>query len=207
MNLPINNLKRDEFYTFLHGVAIASIWLLFFNKTESITNLLFIASWLFSTAFLWIMYIFLSTAVSKLVAKRLENKSIDDLLKIHHVNKLSLFYTGPIEERSINSHILGLLATTLLIAYYPIISLLNIRLSFFWFFHSCYTIITIYVLYEYALNIYYLASVIRTVSKGGCDFINEKVYAQKRAELFAELKHDEYKETMKNKEPITNQSS
>ena len=136
----------------------------------------------------------LQSNVNYCISKRLEKQAPEELLRHHKIVKLSLFYTGPLEERQINAHIFGLLTTALLIAYYPI--------SFFFpanigvFLHIFYVLSTLFALYKYSNAMYDLASINRLISTGVCDVMDEKTYAQKRAESFAQLKNDEYKRNL-----------
>lgn len=87
MNIPVSNFKRDEAYTFIHGIAIACIWFIYLthkNIIDSIKSLAtprFIIGWLLSTAFLYILYLLLSHFVSSSVKKMLKKKNDDVLLK------------------------------------------------------------------------------------------------------------------------------
>ncbi|MEW5816070.1 MAG: hypothetical protein AB1798_11840 [Spirochaetota bacterium] len=207
MDLPITNLKRDEYYTFIHGLAVACVWIawgIHFKKLDilssmdSIVSPVFIAAWLFSTAFLWILYNLITFPVIYCISKQLDKKKPDDLLRHHKVSGLSLFYTGPMEERQIHAHIFGLLTAALIISYYPISFLFPKNLEIYLLLHIIYTLGTIFILYRYKSNSYDLASVSRLITTGVCDVMNEKAYAQKRAEFFAELKHNEYKNKLSN---------
>jgi len=199
MDLPVSNLKRDEYYTFIHGLAIACIWIIYLKRTaivnsiDSVVSLEFIAAWLFSTAFLWIVYNFISLLVRYYINKQLNKKTDEELSHDLKVSKMSLFYTGPIEERQINAHILGLLITALIISYYPILSFFPNNVAINLLLHVFYMLCTIFALYKYKRDIYDLGSINRLITANFCDVLNEKTYAQKRAEYFAELKHNEYK--------------
>jgi hypothetical protein len=207
MDLPISNLKRDEYYTFIHGFAVACVWILWgihfkklaiLSSMDSVVSPVFIAAWLFSTAFLWILYNLISLSVIYYISKQLDKKKTDDLLHNHKVTRLTLISTGPMEERQIRAHIFGLLATALIILYYPISSFFPKNLTGYLLLHIIYTLGTIFVLYRYINNLYDLASISRLITAGACDVMNEKAYAQKRAELFAEIKHSEYKNKLSN---------
>jgi len=207
MDLPISNLKRDEYYTFIHGLAVTCIWIVWgihfkkltiLSSMDSVVSPVFIAAWLFSTAFLWILYNLISFSVVYCISKQLGQKNTADLLRSHRVSELSLFYTGPLEERQINAHIFGLLTTALIISYYPISFFFPENLAIYLLLHIIYTLGTIFALFRYRSNMYDLASINKLITAGVCDVLNEKTYAQKRAEFFAELKHNEYKNKLSN---------
>jgi len=196
----VSNFKRDEAYTFIHGIAIVCIWLLYLSKRNLINSAIlitsptFIMGWLASTAFLYIFYSFLSGLISYNADKKRKKKKDDDLLKERGLVKYShLLYSGPLEEKRIVEHILGLLTTTLIIVYLPALYffVLHSNLNAF-IVHVVYTAIAVFVFYEFSKTSYQLNVIGHFISKGYCDIIDEKEYAKKRAELFAEVNNKEY---------------
>jgi len=205
MNIPVSNFRRDEAYTFICGMAVAATWYLYLVKIDlippikSIIEPFTIMLWLLSTATLYIAYLALSRFVILPISKNLEAQSDDDIIKEKNLKKhLALYFAGPLEEIRTNTHILGLITTSLLLLYWPLLEFFyaSLKINLF-LIHIAYNIITIFVYVQLYNNMRDLLIVNRLTSKGLCDTIDEKTYNQKRAEHFAGLKSSEYLDKLK----------
>ena len=77
--IPISSLKRDEIYSFIGGLFIASSWQIYFANLSSdtsissvnlITNPIFLIFWLFSTAVLFTIQLFITFVIAHAIMEK-----------------------------------------------------------------------------------------------------------------------------------------
>jgi hypothetical protein len=204
MNIPVSNFGRDEAYTFICGIVIAITWYLYLVKINFIPTIksmidpFFIMLWLLSTAVLYIVYLIISISVIFCINRTLEKQGDDVIIEEQKVTKyFSLYFSGPLEEIRMGTHIQGLLTTSLLLLYQPLLDFFIGLSANFILIHFVYSGITIFLYCLFYRGMRNLLIIKRLISKGLCDTIDEKAYNKKRAELYAELKNNEYVERLK----------
>jgi len=210
MNIPVSNFRRDEAYTFITGMAIATTWYLYLVKIKFISEIksmiepFSIMLWLLSTATLYILYLILTALIVLSINDNLKKKDNDKIIEEKKLIKyFSLYYSGPLEEIRTSTHILGLITISLFLLYLPLVDFfITLKVNFI-LIHLVYTIIVIFVYYQYYKNMMDLLIVKRVITSGFCDTIDEKEYNKKRAELYAILKNNEYIDRLKNQNKTT----
>jgi len=204
MNIPVSNFGRDEAYTFIHGIAVAAAWYLylvrieFISTTKSMLEPFPIMLWLLSTAMLYIVYLILSNLAILHIDRILKKQSDDDLVKEKKLIKyISLYFSGPLEESRTSGHVLGLMTASLFFLYPPSLYffLATLKINFL-LIHFAYSGLVIFVYYLFYRATKNLLIINRLIANGLCDTIDEKAYNKKRADLYAEIKNNDYLEKL-----------
>jgi hypothetical protein len=129
--IPIGTLKRDEIYSFIGGLFIASSWYLYFaglsgdttvSEVAFVTKPIFLVSWLLSTALLFAMQLSAAFVVIRAIKYWLKSKNemerkkilglqdpIEDFIFVEFVNDLKY-----------SAHLVGIIIFSTLLSLFPL---------------------------------------------------------------------------------------
>ncbi|BCA80951.1 hypothetical protein [Desulfuromonas sp. AOP6] len=203
--VPLGALKRDELYSFLGGLLIASIWYVLLENIGILTsksfftNPAFFMLWLLGTAVMWLLYVLLSNIILIVIQNRIKQLDHDtELAKMGLQKRLSFFHSTSIEEMHIQSHIIGIITTSMILIYYPAVSFVGDHFTFtqFIIIHISYTGFCLSGYFLFFVKTMEIVKVNTFIRNGYCDLIDYKKYIEERASHFASVKNREYEEIL-----------
>ncbi len=197
LNLPLSNFNKDEIYTFIVGLVVGAAWFLYLQKfswisdSSALTGPSFLLTWLSSTGTMYVIYLALCWIVTKITDWFIAHQNEEAVLRKLNIQKgNTFFWTGPLEEEKIKSHILGLMTVAIGLIYWPLLVFVSPKT-----FASCATFHVTFLLFmavlvaEFFIVWLYLQRVNKFLDKNYCDIIDQKPYTQERARLYAQIKH------------------
>ncbi len=129
--IPIGTLKRDEIYSFIGGLFIASSWYLYFaslsgdttiSEVAFVTKPIFLISWLVSTASLFAIQLFAVFVLVRAIKYWLESKNQMERKKILGLqNPIEDFiFVEFVNDLKYSAHLVGIIIFSTVLSLFPL---------------------------------------------------------------------------------------
>jgi len=209
--IPIGSFKRDEIYSFIGGLFIASSWQIYFTNLSSdtsissinlITNPIFLIFWLFSTASLFTIQLFIVYITGLAIKYWLKNKSQVERKKILGLQDPveDFVFAEFVNDIKIGFHLVGIIITSVLLSLFPLYKLSR---SFVTQKASCLILLLIILaciglsfIFIKFLKMFIVIYLLK--ADGSLEVIDQNTFAQKRAEYIAEVLNERSKQMLQN---------
>ena len=209
--IPISTLKRDEIYSFIGGLFIASSWYLYFtslsvettlSSIDIVTKPIFFISWLISTALLFTIQLFVNLIVVQVIKCWLKSKNqmerkkilklqdpVEDFISIEFVNDLKY-----------GAHLVGIIIISTVLSFFP---LYKISCSFIPQNISCLILILIFlalICLSFIFIRFWKMFIALWLLKadGSLEIIDLNKYAQERASYIAKVANERSRRNVQN---------
>lgn len=201
--IPISSLKRDEIYTFIAGIYVASIWYLFLVSTSLINheldNTLYQTSmvlvmWLMSASVLFIILSVMSLAMGYTLLIYCDNQKSNELKKILKITKQYISYY-PVEfskEQLVYNHIYGLCIASIMMTLYPFLKLMS-NLSHYFIIVAVAFVLSLLFSYFYHMGWLRYYSYVILKRRQMLDIYDEKKYSEEISVVLAKDNIDQNK--------------
>jgi hypothetical protein len=209
--IPISTLKRDEIYSFIGGLFIASSWYLYFtslsvetalSSIDIVTKPIFFISWLISTALLFTIQLFVTFIVAQAIKCWLKSKNqmerkkilnlqdpVEDFISIEFVNDLKY-----------GAHLVGIIIISLALSLFPLYkissSLIPQNISCLILFLTFLVLLFLLFILIKFWKMFIVVCLLK--ADGSLEIINLNKYAQERASYIAKVANERSKQNVQN---------
>lgn len=206
--IPIGTLKRDEVYSFIGGLFIASSWYLYFarlsgntpiSSVDFVTKPIFLISWLVSTALLFAIQLFAAFVVARAIKYWLKGKNqmerkkilglqdpIEDFIFVEFVNDLKY-----------SAHLVGIIIFSTVLSLFPLYKVSSSLITHntsrrFILFLIILALIGLSLILVKFWKMFIVVYLLK--ADGSLEIIDQNKYAQERASYIAKVANERSKQ-------------
>ena len=209
--IPIGTLKREEIYSFIGGLFIASSWYLYFtslsvettlSSIDIVTKPIFFISWLISTALLFTIELFVIFIVVEAIKCWFKSKNQMERKKILNLqdpveNFISIEFVNDLKYRA---HLVGIIIISTALSFFPLYKisspLIPQNISCLILFLTILALI--WLLFNFIKSLKMFIVVYLLKADGLLEIIDQNKYAQERASYIAKVANDRSRQKAQN---------